>query len=123
MGLFEFLTKKTAAQPTKQAAEPKRDESREQERVKAKHSEYAHIDEFRPHSFDDVAEIIDCLMSGKPALVRLNDARDTTAQRALDILSGAIYALYGNVAEVGEETYLFTLDDNRSERDKHGRIR
>ena len=49
-------------------------------------------------------------MGGKPAIVYLTEVRDTTAQRVLDILSGAAYALYGNVGEIGDETYLFTTE-------------
>ena len=112
MGFFEFLTKKVAVKPKK----ADKAESTPDEKVSAdptsglKRGNYAHIDEFRPRSFDDVAGIIDCLLDNKPALVFLTEVRDTTAQRVLDILSGAAYALYAKICEVGEETYLITTD-------------
>lgn len=112
MGFFEFLTKKVAVKPKKaDKAESTPDEKVSAEPTSGlKRGNYAHIDEFRPRSFDDVAAIIDCLMGGKPAIVYLTEVRDTTAQRVLDILSGAAYALYGNVGEIGDETYLFTTE-------------
>lgn len=75
MGFFEFLTKKVAVKPKK----ADKAESTPDEKVSAdptsglKRGNYAHIDEFRPRSFDDVAAIIDCLMGGKPAIVYLTE--------------------------------------------------
>ena len=111
MGFFEFVTKNTPQkqkklkrrkeEPVKQEAERKRD--------------YDSIQEFRPRSFDDVASVIDLLLTKKPAIVYLTEVRDNTSQRVLDILSGALYALNGSVGEIGDEVYLFTPDggDNK----------
>lgn len=66
------------------------------------------IDIFKPKSFDDVAKIIDNLLDGRPAIVHLNDVKDTTAQRVIDLLSGAIYAINGNLCEIQKGVYIFT---------------
>ncbi len=66
------------------------------------------IDNFYPASFDDVGTIIDKLCSGKPAIVHLNELSDATAQRVIDLLSGAVYAINGNMSELEKDVYVFT---------------
>ncbi|MBQ8725901.1 MAG: cell division protein SepF [Clostridia bacterium] len=66
------------------------------------------IDIFKPKSFDDVAKIIDNLLDGRPAIVHLSDVKDSTAQRVVDLLSGAIYAINGNLCELQKDVYIFT---------------
>lgn len=64
----------------------------------------------RPRSFADVEEIIDRLKDGLTVIVYLNELSAATAQRVTDILSGAIYALNGGVAELQKDMFLFTPD-------------
>ena len=64
----------------------------------------------RPRSFSDVEEIIDNLKENKPVIVYLNELKDDTAKRVLDILSGAIYALSGGMCELENNMYIFTPD-------------
>jgi len=64
----------------------------------------------RPHSFSDVEEIIDNLKDNKPVIIYLNELKDETAKRVLDILSGAIYALGGGLCELENDMYIFTPD-------------
>ena len=66
------------------------------------------IENFSPRSFDDVATIIDHLLSGKPAIVHLSEVKDSTARRVIDLLSGAIYVMNGNLCELKKEVYIFT---------------
>ena len=66
------------------------------------------IENFRPRSFDDVAIIIDHLLSGKPAIVHLGEVKESTAQRVIDLLSGAIYVMNGNLCELKKDAYIFT---------------
>ena len=65
---------------------------------------------FQPNSFEDVADIIDVLNMGKPVIVNLKDLKDSTAQRVLDILCGAIYALKGGLCELETNIYVLTPD-------------
>jgi len=64
----------------------------------------------RPRSFSDVEEIIDNLKENKPVIVYLNELKDETSKRVLDILSGAIYALSGGMCELENDMYIFTPD-------------
>ena len=110
MGFFEFLTKNV---PVKKKKEKPQAAATENVEVGSKKRDYGAITEFRPRSFDDVASVIDMLLSGKPAIVYLTEVRDNTQQRVLDILSGAVYAINGSVGELGDEVYLFTPDGGK----------
>lgn len=65
---------------------------------------------FYPRSFEDVSDIIDSLIMGKPAIVNLKEIKETTAQRVLDILCGAVYALKGGLCELETNIYVITPD-------------
>ena len=64
----------------------------------------------RPRSFADVEEIIDRLKDKLTVIVYLNELNGATAQRVTDILSGAIYALGGGMAELQKDMFIFTPD-------------
>lgn len=63
---------------------------------------------FYPTSFTDVEIIINAIKSGKNAIVHLNELKNETAVRVLDMLSGAIYALGGGVYEMGKNVFMFS---------------
>ncbi|HIZ03211.1 MAG TPA: cell division protein SepF [Candidatus Borkfalkia avistercoris] len=64
----------------------------------------------RPRSFADVEEIIDRLKDKLTVIVYMNELSAPTALRVTDILSGAIYALGGGMAELEKDIYIFTPD-------------
>ena len=64
----------------------------------------------RPRSFADVEEIIDRLKDGLTVIVYLNEVNAETSARVTDILSGAIYALNGGMAELQKDMLIFTPD-------------
>ena len=101
MGFFEFLTrgKSNSSKNVETAPYKKADEFSPSN---------GNIEVFKPTSFDEVARIIDKLLEGKPAIVHLTDVRETTAQRVIDLLSGAIYAINGNLCELKKDVYIFT---------------
>ncbi len=66
---------------------------------------------FKPSSFDDVSRIIDFLLLNKPAVVNMEAVSDDTIQRVMDILSGACYALHGDISEISKNIYLISPDD------------
>ena len=66
------------------------------------------INVFKPTSFNDVETIIDCVKSGKSAVVHLTDVKTETAIRVLDMLSGAIYAINGGVYEMEKNIFMFS---------------
>ena len=63
-----------------------------------------------PRSFTDIEEIIDRLKDRLTVIVYLNELSAATSQRVCDILSGAIYALGGGMAELEKDIYVFTPD-------------
>ena len=63
-----------------------------------------------PTSFADVEEIIDRLKDKLTVIVYVNELSAATAMRVTDILSGAIYALGGGMAELEKDIYIFTPD-------------
>lgn len=63
-----------------------------------------------PRSFADVEEIIDRLKDGLTVIVYLNELNTGTAERVTDILSGAIYALGGGMAELQKDIFIFNPD-------------
>ncbi|MBQ7407798.1 MAG: cell division protein SepF [Clostridia bacterium] len=76
----------------------------------AENSSNSSIKVFYPRSFEDVSEIIDMLIMGKPAIVNLKEIKENTAQRVLDILCGAVYALKGGLCELEGNIYVLTPD-------------
>lgn len=104
MGFFDFLSgKKPMQNKSVEQSYP-----RQYSRPEAFVSTNSNIETFKPTSFEDVAEIIDRLLDGSPAIVNLSEVRENTAQRVVDLLSGAIYAINGNLCELQKDVYIFT---------------
>jgi len=61
---------------------------------------------FQPQTYDDTQTIIDNLKSGKPVIVNLETLNPDIAQRVLDFIGGAIYALDGSVRKVSKGIFL-----------------
>ena len=104
MGLFDFLSgRKQTEQKHVESS------SRRYSRPEAFDTpNNSNISTFKPTSFEDVAEIIDMLLEGKPAIVNLTEVKESTSQRVVDLLSGAIYAINGNLCELQKDVYIFT---------------
>lgn len=63
---------------------------------------------YSPKSFEDVQTLIDFLKSREPSVVDLAGVGDASAQRILDFLSGAIYALSGSIHRISGSIFLLT---------------
>jgi cell division inhibitor SepF len=63
---------------------------------------------YHPDSYNEVKRIADDLKSKKAVILNLEKIENKQAHRFIDFLSGAIYALNGNVKKVGSEVFLFT---------------
>ena len=103
MGLFDFLSGRKQTEQKYVESTP-----RKYSRPEAFVTTNSNIATFKPTSFEDVAEIINELLEGKPAIVNLTEVRENTAQRVVDLLSGAIYAINGNLCELQKDVYIFT---------------
>lgn len=63
---------------------------------------------YSPKSFNDIQTLIDFLKRREPAVVELSGVADSSAQRILDFLSGAIYALSGSIHRISGTIFLLT---------------
>ena len=64
---------------------------------------------YNPQRVEDVQVIIDYLIRSEPVLVKMHDMPNyQDAQRLLDFLSGATYALEGGAKKVADNIYLIT---------------
>ena len=60
----------------------------------------------QPQTYDDAAEIVDHLKSKKPVIVNLEKLEKEIARKVVDFLSGAVYALDGNIQKVSNGIFL-----------------
>jgi len=60
----------------------------------------------QPESFDDAQDVCDHLKSKKPIVVNLEGLEKEAARRIIDFLSGAVYALEGNIQKVTSGIFL-----------------
>ena len=60
---------------------------------------------YYPVSYDDTKNIIDNLKSRKPIIVNMENIDVAVAQRILDFISGACYALGGSVYKVSSKIF------------------
>ena len=61
---------------------------------------------YRPVSYEDAQHIIDNLKSRKPVIVNMEELDVAAAQRILDFISGAIYAINGTIAKISRGIFV-----------------
>ena len=61
---------------------------------------------YQPMTYDDTQSIIDNLKNRKPIVVNLENLEIDIAQRVLDFMSGAVYALNGNIHKVTKGIFI-----------------
>jgi|AGTN01.1.fsa_nt_gi Uncharacterized protein conserved in bacteria len=66
------------------------------------------VEIIKPLSFGDVEKLIDLLKAGQGVIADLSAATPSDAQRMLDFLSGAVYALDGKIERVENKMFLMT---------------
>ncbi len=69
---------------------------------------YQNIVMYKPKNLMDVQGLIDYLKRGEPAIINLNDIIEEDAQRMLDFVSGATYALSGNIHRIVTNIFLLS---------------
>lgn len=63
---------------------------------------------FTPKSYEDVQTLIDYLKQGESAIVNLDGIEESEAQRMMDFVSGAVYALNGSVHRITGNIFILT---------------
>lgn len=66
---------------------------------------------YRPVSCDDASHMIDSLKSKKPVIANFESIDHEKAQRILDMMSGAMYAISGSVHKVSKCIYVFAPEN------------
>jgi len=60
-----------------------------------------------PKAFDECPKLVDSLKSRKPVIINLEHIENDTARKIFDFLSGATYALNGNVQKIAQNIFVF----------------
>jgi len=60
-----------------------------------------------PQEFQDVVDLVDYIAKGRTAVVDFHNLATNIAERSIDFLSGAIFALGGDMQEVSRGLYLY----------------
>lgn len=69
---------------------------------------YQNVLVYEPRTPEDVQGLIDFLKRREPAIINLDNVDVDTAQRILDFVSGAIYALNGSVHRINSNIFLLS---------------
>lgn len=64
-----------------------------------------------PVSFEEVRKVADYLKDQRPIILNLDKTDKEQAKRIIDFVSGATYALQGNMQKIGDGIFLFTPRD------------
>ena len=63
---------------------------------------------FYPKNYADIQNLVDFLKQGESAILNLDGINDDEAQRMLDFVSGAVYALNGSTQRIDGNIFLLT---------------
>lgn len=63
---------------------------------------------YHPVSYEDAQSIIDNLKARKPVIVNMEELEVSGAQRILDFLSGAVYAINGTICKISRGIFVVT---------------
>ncbi|NLK21005.1 MAG: cell division protein SepF [Epulopiscium sp.] len=64
-----------------------------------------------PETYDEAQEICDHIKLKKPVIINLEEMDNRTAQRVMDFLSGACYALDGEVQRVSNNIFIIAPEN------------
>jgi cell division inhibitor SepF len=109
--IIEESTEETAAvNPTKtkdELIEPTFQTKNKKGKVVNIHqSTYVKVVVYQALTYDDTQNIIDNLKNRKPIIVNLDSLEQDLAQRVLDFMSGAVYALDGTIQKVSRSIFV-----------------
>lgn len=64
-----------------------------------------------PQSFEECPKLVDSLKSRRPVIINLEKIESEAARKIFDFLSGATYALNGNVQKVANNIFVFAPEN------------
>ncbi|MBR3718561.1 MAG: cell division protein SepF, partial [Firmicutes bacterium] len=64
-----------------------------------------------PAGFEESPRLVDSLKAKKPVIINLENLETDTARKIFDFLSGATYALNGNVQKVANNIFVFAPEN------------
>ncbi|WP_246019751.1 cell division protein SepF [Bacilliculturomica massiliensis] len=64
-----------------------------------------------PKGFDESPKLVDNLKAKKPVIINLEKLESDTARKIFDFLSGATYALNGNVQKIANNIFVFAPEN------------
>ena len=64
-----------------------------------------------PNSFEECPKLVDSLKAKKPVIINLENLETDIARKIFDFLSGATYALNGNVQKVTNNIFVFAPEN------------
>ena len=64
-----------------------------------------------PEGFEECPKLVDSLKARKPVIINLEKIDSDTARKIFDFLSGATYALNGNVQKVANNIFIFAPEN------------
>lgn len=76
-----------------------------------------------PKSFDECPKLVDSLKGRRPVVINLEKIETETAKKIFDFLSGATYALNGNVQKVANNIFIFApekVDITTNQEERNG---
>ncbi len=75
-----------------------------------------------PKSFDECPKLVDSLKGRRPVIINLEKIETESAKKIFDFLSGATYALNGNVQKVANNIFIFAPEsvDISANQDERG---
>lgn len=75
-----------------------------------------------PKSFDECPKLVDSLKGRRPVIINLEKIETEVAKKIFDFLSGATYALNGNVQKVANNIFIFAPEsvDIAANQDERG---
>lgn len=64
-----------------------------------------------PKSFEECPKLVDCLKGRRPVIINLEKLETEVARKIFDFMSGATYALDGNVQKVANNIFIFAPEN------------
>ncbi|MDD7511684.1 MAG: cell division protein SepF [Peptostreptococcaceae bacterium] len=64
-----------------------------------------------PKSFEECPKLVDSLKGRRPVIINLEKLENESARKIFDFLSGATYALNGNVQKVANNIFIFAPEN------------